>query len=183
MQKEFKKTIILCLLLTTILSISSCSNNNFNNNNFNKKKEVQDAVQNNVQYQYLFRNSFVLISSVAEAIQRHKEYELDLDIYNETYFETNELLIYLFNIQYEENDLKIVKTERNNESILLDISINSPCYSAEQFFDNEISVERIFIDISRADNTFEDAQMQVGILVINKRYEGVYRSIYYNCHK
>lgn len=174
--KKSKLFSMLSVIFFGIFGIVGCSNTS------------NSSETNNVKYQYLYEkdygeNSKKIINNKDELTKQELSVSCDLTKYDETYFLNNYLLLFKFNTYYEESNLKVQNSKIiNGNQLLIDISIDSPIYYEDQPFDAQISSELLFVDISK-DRVTNIEKLNVGILVINSRFEDVYRSAYYDCEK
>ena len=174
MAKRISKLLLILSVVLLVLLFAGCFDNEFD--------------VNNDRYRYLYEqdygnDSVRVIQSVGQLPLQGVAAGLDLSKYDEEYFSKNYLLIFDFKTQYSESNLKVKGTKVvDGNTLLLNISINSPANYENVDFDAQISKKPLFVEVAK-DSISDVATLRVGILVINEQFEGVYRSIYYDCSR
>lgn len=174
MAKRISKLLLILSVVLLVLLFAGCFDDEFD--------------VNNDKYRYLYEqdygnDSVIVIQNVGQLPLQGVADGLDLSKYDEEYFSKNYLLIFNFKTQYSESNLKVKGTKVvDGNTLLLNISIKSPANYENVDFDAQISNKPLFVEIAK-DSISDVATLRVGILVINEQFEGVYRSIYYDCSR
>lgn len=163
--------VVLCVFL---LPLISCSNENANILNETQLIKGEESVENNDEYQYIFVDSFTVVTSYIQ-LEGLNESGWEISGYDESYFITNNLVVFHFSRNSQEKVIDLVNTiyDLDNQTLYIDINVESPGHFSIHSAD--IQMANILIEVPKAGNI-----NKIGMLVYNVSLNE-FHSVYYNC--
>lgn len=167
---------LLMLIASTVLIflLVSCSNDFENIINDTVTNQGEESMRHSDEYQHIYVDSFTLITSYNQLIDLNKD-GWELNGYDENYFIENNLIIFHFSKNSQEQVLGIVNSDYDTENEILYIKID--VQSPGHFSIHTSDIQQTNLPISLSKNSNID---KLGLLVYNKSLDE-YHSVYYNC--
>jgi hypothetical protein len=168
------RKLMFILLGVLFFSLVSCVNDNGNASIDSKVNQGEESMKQSDEYQHIYVDSFTVITSYNQLVDLNKD-GWEISGYDENYFTENNLVVFHFTKNSQEEVLGIVNSnyDMENEILYIKIDVQSPGHFS--IHTSDIQQTNLLINLSKSSNIDK-----LGLLVYNKSLDE-YHSVYYNC--